>query len=57
MSLWPKLERDWLNEMNANNFKTNKGELLKILKEWDKRYEKHRRGPHLELSAVQKESM
>jgi hypothetical protein len=43
--------------MTPNNYKAYKTEVAKKLKDWDKKYEKHRKNHHPELAAIQHESM
>jgi len=57
LQIWAKLDREALEDMNPYNFKNFKTDVFKTLKEWDKRYMKHMKSAHVDLSHIQKESM
>lgn len=51
--MYPKLDRSEMDDMiSANNYLSYKKEFVKMMKEWDKRYEKHRKSAHPELAAI-----
>ena len=56
-TIWPKLDREQLEDLNAITYKVYKADVVKILKEWDKRYMKHMKSTNLELGSHQKECM
>lgn len=56
--IWPKFQSDDIeDQMTPQNYKAYKTEVAKKLKDWDKKYEKHRKNHHPELAAIQHESM
>jgi len=54
LSVWAKLDREALEDMNASNYKAYKTDLSKMMKEWDKRYVKHGKTTNQALGAIQK---
>ena len=55
LNLWAKLDREALDDMNASNYKAYKTDVVKMMKEWDKRYMKHGKTTNVGLGNIQKE--
>jgi hypothetical protein len=53
--MYAKLDREALEDMNATNYKNYKTDVVKIMKEWDKKYMKHAKSTNPDLAAIQKE--
>lgn len=52
-NVWPKFQADDIeDQMTPTNYKAYKTEVAKKLKDWDKKYEKHRKQHHPELAAI-----
>ena len=57
-NVWPRFAADEIeDQMTPAQYKTYKTEVAKKLKDWDKKYEKHRKQHHPELAAIQHEAM
>jgi len=53
--MYPKIERNDMEDLiQASNYQNYKKDFAKMMKEWDKRYEKHRKSANPELAAIQK---
>ena len=51
--VWPKFQSDDIEDaMTPQNYKAYKTDVSKILKDWDKKYEKHRKAHHAEIAAI-----
>ena len=51
MNIWPKFSsEDIEDQMTPANYKAYKTEVSKRLKDWDKKYEKHRKNHHPEIA-------